>query len=81
MLGTVYTLQAAMGAMVEMAVIFLGSLMGVITVLLLIPFGLGLIPAVPLIVMFLVILIPLILVIIVSTTVLHQHASTPPPLP
>ncbi len=81
MLGTVYTLQAAMGAMVEMSIAILGSLAGIIIALLFIPFELGLIPAIPLIIMFLVILIPLILVIIVSTQVLHQHTSTPPELP
>lgn len=81
LLGIYDTLRAAVGAIVQIVVSILIGLASVISVLFLIPFGLGMPAAIPLLAIFIMILIPGIMVYIIEVTILKQMVSPLPRIP
>ncbi|MDC1321260.1 hypothetical protein N8261_04795 [Flavobacteriaceae bacterium] len=79
--GIYDTLRAAIGAIVEIIVTILIGLASIIVVLFVIPFGLGLPFAIPLLAIFLIILIPGILVYIIEVMILKKMVSPLPGIP
>ena len=81
LLGTYDTLMASVGSIVKIITSILLSLAVLISILFMIPFGLGLPGAIPLLVIFLMILIPGIMVYIVQVMILKKMVNPLPGIP
>ena len=81
LLGTYDTLMASVGSIVQIITSILLSLAVIISILFMIPFGLGLPGAIPLLVIFLMILIPGIMVYIVQVMILKKMVNPLPGIP
>ena len=81
LLGTYDTLMSVVKSIVKIIASILISLASIIIVLFIIPFGLGMPAAVPLIVIFIMILVPGIMVYIVQVLILKQMTNPLPNIP
>ena len=79
--GVYDTLRAAVGAIVEIIVVILIGLASTVGILFAIPFGLGMPAAIPLLVIFLMILIPGLMVYIIEVMILKKMVSPLPGIP
>ena len=81
LLGIYDTLRAAIGAIVEIVVTILIGIASILMVLFVIPFGLGMPFAIPLLVVFLMILIPGVMVYIIEVMILKKMVNPLPGIP
>ena len=79
--GVYDTLRSAIGAIVEIIVVILIGLASTVAILFAIPFGFGLPVAIPLLVIFLMILIPGLMVYIIEVMILKKMVSPLPGIP
>ena len=81
LMGIYQTLIASFGAIMQIITSILISLATIMIVLYFIPFGLGLPIAIPMLIIFIMILVPGIMIYIIQVMVLKQMVNPPPNLP
>tara|TARA_B110000285_G_scaffold235453_1_gene317278 strand:+ start:709 stop:2310 length:1602 start_codon:yes stop_codon:yes gene_type:complete len=81
LMGIYQTITASFGAIIQIIMTFLMSIASIMTILFFIPFGLGIPFAIPLLVIFIMILVPGIMVYIIQVMVLKKWVNPLPGIP
>lgn len=81
LIGTYQTLTASFGAIIQIITTILMSIASIMMILFFIPFGLGIPFAIPLLVIFIMVLVPGIMVYIIQVTVLKKWVNPLPGIP